>query len=330
MLKHALKRSGKVARNPLIWVACGAATMLLAIPVLAANSPRDDLDLIITQLDDVIENLTSKSSLSRTELTALRRDLNRLSRDLDGLRDRLGNSQGGPKPQHPGSDWSQYSTAELTLWPNNARFTGWNKNRTFQTKTDDREGRLQLSIDNIDYNANWTISQIHNGKAQVMIDPMADGDIYLTVKDSRGSRELLIRNGGIGPLYIRKGGGGFGPPDKGTNPPRPEQGMAWSRPYEDLVTAGQISRSPGMDWFIGQVNADSYDASSLAGLGRYLRNNLPEQVRSEIGVLKYTQLWQTKRISIPDPRNSVSGFVYAMDKAYNFYQEGTNFSIELK
>jgi hypothetical protein len=104
----------------------------------------------------------------------------------------------------------------------------------------------------------------------------------------------------------------------------------WSQPYREMVRDHQLDKSAGMEWFVQQVEADAYEAPELAELGRYLRFSLSGNPRAEIAVMQYVSDKLPRQMSIPDPRSNVSGFVYAMDKAYALHNSSKNLTVILK
>lgn len=326
----------------------------LALPaaVGAQASLRDDVAGIRQRLDDLAYRLGGNRTVNRTEirqeLTALSDQLAAVEAQLDtpgwqGGYGRDRDRDGGrdwDRDRDRGRDWDRdrdydtgveregwvpYSDATSSIQPAGARFDAWDRSRTFSAQT--TRSKLSLTVNNVDYRATWTVGGNFSGSPKVTVTPKSSGDLQVLVRSANTTREFLISNGGLGPIFIRSGNAVVDDsyPTRGDATVR----MTWVQPYYDQISAGQLSRSAAMDWFIRQVETGDYVIPELEVFGSYLRD-IPAEVGGDIAILRYNSGAGTKTMVISDPRNSMSSFLQAINKAHAVYQSGGSVSIELR
>ena len=188
--------------KPALCIACLAGNaILLALPASASTySPRQELDRIAENVQDLVTTLAIKDSLNGEELDNVRRELALVYRDLDALSKRLESGEAG----QPGDSatWQPYPYATREVWPEGKQWKSWHGFADVSFKLG-QAGAIILSIDNFDYEAKWTIQNAYSGDVTARVNSTADGDVVLTVTDSDGQHEFLVQQGGLGELYIR-------------------------------------------------------------------------------------------------------------------------------
>jgi hypothetical protein len=101
------------------------------------------------------------------------------------------------------ASWTRYGKSRISLSVGSrdyARFNGWERGYHFDADTGDRDGDLVLTVYN-GYTARWVLEDAYWGEPSVVVDPRDNGDLYVTVNSDDGTREFLIANGGLGPVY---------------------------------------------------------------------------------------------------------------------------------
>jgi hypothetical protein len=207
---------------------------LAAAPAGAQQSALPDVE---AEVQDVRALLSEVDYFGGNNLTLLRQDLARISRDLGAASQEPGIFEARLKVQDlltsltmdnslsgvnlaaargvmlgvetdlqlilertgQGGGWQEYDQAALDYWPDTAVFTGWRQDRQFNASTDDNPGELIFTVQN-GYTAEWAIGNAFSGKPSVQADARPNGDLFITVESGWGRRDFLIENGGLGPL----------------------------------------------------------------------------------------------------------------------------------
>jgi hypothetical protein len=225
------------------------------------------------------------------------------------------------------------------VWPRSGQFTGWSRNAS--TDIDFAEpGVIGVDIDNGDYTARLDIMDAYFGQANARLESQRDGDMVLTVNDSRGEREFLIQDGGTGSIYkcgvgeARTFSGAYPRDDSG--PPRP--GVVvwspwtasanpdyWYDHYRELVIDGELDESTAFNWFIGQTINGEYLTPELRTFGVYLRDLPSRPMGGTLGTVRYTSGGVTRTLNIADPRSSPANFISVMDVIYDLANNDRDF-----
>ena len=100
-----------------------------------------------------------------------------------------------------GASWTRYGHSRETLTVgSDRRFDGWARGYSFSADQGDVDGDLVLTVNN-GYTTQWVLEDAYEGEPSVVVDPREDGDLYVTVTSDEGTREFLIADGGLGPVY---------------------------------------------------------------------------------------------------------------------------------
>lgn len=175
-------------------------------------TPSAELTRILGNLEDVVNQLQYENSLGAEQVSALRRELALIYRDLEALDKRMAEADataGQPDASHA---WQTYPSATRELTPYGAQFNGWNPSADVSFEFGDA-GLIILTVNNIDYIAKWTIPNAYAGKVEARVNSAADGSVVLTVTDADGLHEFMVGDGGLGTMSVR-GKAGYHTPVK--------------------------------------------------------------------------------------------------------------------
>lgn len=281
------------------WVAAGQGRAL---------SSQDEAALLRDDVDDLLMALAHVDSLDARDLDWLKRELAQVRLGLDDLVRQLAGHTQAPPPDE--DVWQPYASALLNLDPPDARFAGWQPGGEIEL---DWGGfaELVVTIDNVSYTAVWTIREAYSGEVSVSLESHDSGDILLEVTDERGFHELLIEQGGLGPVYVR--GRGQQSAEERVNGYTDAE---WYGPYHDLVATGRLQAIEAMDWFIEQCRTHHYENDALRTLGEYLNGLGSQPPVGPLGELEYYFAGEARALPIPDPRRSPGDFADVVHKAY--------------
>ena len=301
-----------------------------AFPVRAATADGDDARIaeVMEQLQDVITQLSYEDNLSRSETDDLRRKLAGLYRDLEDIR---GGVVAG-YPDYNGGDrtdvWTRFGEAKVRLNPATSRFTGWKTGNSIRVSYGDA-GLLYLTVANGPYTARWTLNNAYSGTAHTTVKADTNGDIHLSVTDSRGTHNFLVKDGGLGPIYSRGWtypGASYPRQDSPSVPDGRTAGV-WYRTYLNQVRDRMMRESAPMTWLIEQYQDNSFVNSNVRNFGVVLGQLEGTPLSTTpIGTLRYQQAGRSYKLDIPDPRRSPADFaavakvLYDLDKDNAWYE----------
>ena len=311
-------------------ILCLAGLALLPLAAAAADTPAEEVAEIMAGVEGLVTQLAMSEELSGAEVEALRVSLATLYGQLETLSGMLEELPVGPPLDL--TEWRPYPGAVSVITPEDAEFTGWNIDSGIDLGWGDY-GEVVLDIENSAYRANWTIPNAYEGEVKASVQAGPDGNVLLTITDSKGEREFRIENGGIGPIMTRtpeaEDAADADSQDSADamtaeplDEPEPESQPAaadpeWAAEYRTAVAAGQLESAPTMDWFINQTRTRSYESDALRDLGDAVLGLSGQPKWNEpLGIMAYYVNDQRKEMHIPDPRTYPEGFSHVINKMY--------------
>ncbi|MCB1219864.1 MAG: hypothetical protein H7A35_09795 [Planctomycetales bacterium] len=108
---------------------------------------------------------------------------------------------GTTQPQKVYDQWQPYLDFKLESTPQDATYNGWVADSSIDLLWGEY-GQMIIKVNN-GYTASWTIENSYTGTADPNIDTKAGGEIIVQIRDDEGLREYSLRNGGLGPIFMR-------------------------------------------------------------------------------------------------------------------------------
>ncbi|MCB1187938.1 hypothetical protein KDL29_12290 [bacterium] len=108
---------------------------------------------------------------------------------------------GTTQPQKVYDQWQPYLDFKLESTPQDATYNGWVADSSIDLLWGEY-GQMIIKVNN-GYTATWTIENSYTGTADPNIDTKAGGEIVVQIRDDEGLREYSLRNGGLGPIFMR-------------------------------------------------------------------------------------------------------------------------------
>jgi len=284
----------------------------------AARAIQDSrLDIAMDKLQDVITQLAGEDTLSRAETDDLRHQLASVYRQLDDLRGKVDDF--GPYVDQPATDeWSTFGNASVRLSNPEAQFIGWETGNTIRVGYGS-PGVMYVTVENGPYTARWVLSGAYSGAVHTTVRPQTNGDVNLEVRDERGSHDFVIKDGGLGPVYIH---------NAQSSPSSADAGV-WYRKYQAAVDHGDIASSAPMTWLIQQYDNGNYVSTAVRDLGRVLDNLEGTPLSSApIAHLRYDRAGRTYELDVPDPRYDLNQFASFALVLYDLDQTNSRYNFE--
>lgn len=309
-----------------------------ASPAASTADPAAEVAQIMAGVEGLVTQLATAQDLNAQEVEALRKSLATVYSQLEDLSGVLANMQVTP-PADP-SQWQPYADASVKLEPPDAKFSGWNVDSGIDLGWG-QYGEVTLDIQNSAYRAQWTIENAYHGEVKANVVASPDGNVVLTIKDTQGTREFRIENGGVGPISMRlpeagapdeteDGGNAAGTETTPEVKEEAQEEPAWTAQYRAAVAAGQMENAPTMDWFIKQTMTRDYETDALRDLGDAVMSLSGQPMWDKpLGTMAYYVNDERKEMQIPDPRSYPEGFTHVINKMYILTLSEQVYSVEI-
>ncbi|MCB1216499.1 hypothetical protein KDL44_03860 [bacterium] len=108
---------------------------------------------------------------------------------------------GTTPPAKTFDEWQPYLDFKLDAQPQDASYNGWVEKSSIDILWGE-PGQMILKITN-GYSATWTFDDAYTGSPSVNVSTRQQGEIVVQVRDDEGLHEYSIRNGGLGPVFMR-------------------------------------------------------------------------------------------------------------------------------
>ena len=109
--------------------------------------------------------------------------------------------EAGTTPPERSEEWVPYLDFTRTVEPEGAGYNGWVEQSSIDILWGD-PGQMIITVTN-GYTATWKINNAYTGSPSVTVTTRQQGEMIVQVRDDNGLHEYSIRNGGIGPIFMR-------------------------------------------------------------------------------------------------------------------------------
>ncbi len=108
---------------------------------------------------------------------------------------------GTTPPERTFDKWEPFLDFGLEVDPAGSQYSGWVEGSSIDIVWGD-PGQMIVTVKN-GYTASWTLNNAYAGSPKVNVSTRQQGEIIVQVRDDDGIHEYSLRNGGLGPVFMR-------------------------------------------------------------------------------------------------------------------------------